>query len=235
MNEKSRWAFILLAFLTVINLFAVFIGETLVRYLTKPLLMPVLMVAYLLGHNRKNVFSRILMVGLFFSWLGDIFLMIQNEGIYFILGLCCFLTTHIQYIVYFLKTKADGKSFLQDRPWLLAIIIVYGGGLLYIVWPGLGELKIPVIVYAVIICTMLSMAWWQYGRLPTQTAILFISGAALFVLSDSILAIGKFVHPFIGDGLVIMATYVAAQVMIVLGSLSHQQLLEQREKPSFSS
>lgn len=235
MNEKSRWAFILLAILTVVNIFAVVTDQTLLRYITKPLLMPLLAVAYILGHSRKNVFSRIMIIGLFFSWLGDIFLMIESEGIFFIIGLCCFLTTHIQYIVYFLKTKSEGKSFLQKRPWLLIVILLYGGGLLFLLWPGLGELKIPVIVYAIIICTMLAIACWQYGRLQSQTAIMFITGAALFVLSDSSLAISKFVQPFVGDGLVIMATYVAAQVMIVLGSLSHQQQLEQLQKPSFAS
>ncbi len=236
MNDKNRWLFILLAIVTVIDLYAVVSGPSTLRYVTKPLLMPILIAAFVMGHNRKNVFSRLIIFGLLFSWLGDIFLMLEGkDGIYFILGLSCFLTTHILYISYFLKIKPEGKSSFQQYPIFLAVIVLYGFGLLYLLWAGLGELKIPVTLYAVIICTMLSLSLWQYKRINSQTAMLFIAGAAFFVLSDSLLAIHKFRQPIPLGGVLIMGTYVAAQVMIILGSLSHQQQLVAEGQPSFAS
>jgi uncharacterized membrane protein YhhN len=88
--------------------------------------------------------------GLFFSWLGDIFLLPEDsDGMYFILGLSCFLTTHILYIIYFAKIRPEGKSFFRQYPFLLVFIGVYGAGLLYLLLPSLGGLKIPVAVYAI--------------------------------------------------------------------------------------
>jgi len=224
MNHKNRWIFLLLAILTVVNIYANTSGLSILRYFTKPLLMPLLIAAYVQGHERKNFFSRLMISGLFFSWLGDIFLLPEDgDGIYFILGLSCFLTTHILYIIYFAKIRPEGKSFLGQYPFLLVFIGVYGAGLLYLLWPTLGALKIPVGVYAIIICSMLIMALWQYKRIPRPASILFITGAAMFVTSDSILAINKFRQATPFAGILIMATYVAAQVLIVLGSLSHQQ------------
>jgi uncharacterized membrane protein YhhN len=224
MNHKNRWIFLLLAIATAVDIYGITSGSPLLRYLTKPLLMPLLILAFVTGHDRKNVYSRLLISGLFFSWLGDIFLMMEGiDGIYFILGLSCFLTAHILYISYFLKIQPQGKSFLHQYPFLLVIVGLYGAGLLYLLWPGLGPLKIPVVLYAIIICTMLSLALWQYKRIHTKTAVLFITGAALFVLSDSLLAIHKFRQPIPYGGMLIMITYVAAQFFIVLGSLSHQQ------------
>jgi uncharacterized membrane protein YhhN len=44
------------------------------------------------------------------------------------------------------------------------------------------------------------------------------SGALLFVMSDSLLAINKFVHPIPEAGFLIMSTYILAQYFIVQGS-----------------
>jgi len=222
MNDNNRWTFFLLGIITVVNIYAEATGHQALQFITKPLLMPLLIVAYIVGHDRKNVYSRLIISGLFFSWMGDIFLMMQDlDGIYFILGLCCFLTTHIIYIIYFTRILPQGKSFFKQYPLLLAVVYAYGASLLYMLWPTLGELKIPVLVYALIICTMLTMAIWQYKRIAFETAVLFIFGAALFVISDTFLAINKFSRPFPFAGTLIMATYVGAQVMIAMGSLSH--------------
>jgi uncharacterized membrane protein YhhN len=224
MNHKNRWIFFLLAIDTAADIYAIGSGATILRHITKPLLMPLLILAYIMGHDRKNIFSGLMISGLFFSWLGDILLMPEdNDGLFFILGLSCFLTTHILYIFYFLKISSPEKSFFSKYPYLLMFIGIYGAGLLYFLWPYLGGLKIPVSVYALIICTMLVMALWQCKRIPLHIARSFILGAGLFVISDSILAINKFRQPTPFGEVLIMGTYVAAQVNIVLGSLTHQQ------------
>ncbi len=236
MNHKNRWVFFLLAIVTAADIYATGTGATILRFITKPLLMPLLIMAYVMGHDRKNIFSRLMISGLFFSWLGDILLMPEdNDGLYFILGLSCFLTTHILYIFYFLKISSQEKSFFRQYPYLLLFIGIYGAGLLYLLWPYLGELKIPVSVYALIICTMLVMALWQFKRIPWHISGYFILGAGLFVISDSILAINKFRQPLPLAGILIMGTYVAAQVMIVFGSLSHQQQQLTEGHPSYAS
>ena len=100
-------------------------------------------------------------------------------------------------------------------------VVAYVVELLYLLWPQLGPMKVPVLIYAVVIGSMLIMALWQYGKLPRATALLFIIGAMLFVLSDSALALNRFYKPHPYSGVLVMSTYVAAQVFLTLGSIAH--------------
>ncbi len=225
MPLKNRWIFILLLVVTAIDLFLSTTGNP-NRVFSKPLLMPILIWAYIGEQNNKTLFSRLIISALVFSWLGDIFLMFDHiDSLYFILGLSSFLTAHILYIIYFLRIDTGNHSYLKKRPLMLLVIVAYTIELLYILWPKLDMLRIPVTVYAIVISTMLAAAAWQYGKISFQAAMFFIAGAFLFVLSDSALALNRFVEPFAGGGIFIMLTYVAAQTLIVLGSISHLRKL----------
>lgn len=224
MPLKKRWVFLLLLLLTAIDLLFLSTGDP-NRIFSKPLLMPLLIWLYVSEVDKHNTFTRLIIAALFFSWLGDIFLMFDHlDSIYFILGLSSFLTTHILYILYFLRISGNG-SYLKQRPLMLLVIVAYTIELLYILWPRLDMMRIPVTVYALVISTMLATAAWQYGKIKSAIALLFTAGALLFVLSDSALALNRFHDPIPGGGIFVMLTYVAAQTMIVLGSIRHQKEL----------
>jgi uncharacterized membrane protein YhhN len=53
------------------------------------------------------------------------------------------------------------------------------------------------------------------------------SGALLFIMSDAMIAINKFLNPLVQARLLIMATYIAAQFLIVKGVLIHEKSIEQ--------
>jgi uncharacterized membrane protein YhhN len=193
-----------------------------IRYFTKPLLMPLLMLGYYLEVKTLKSFSIILLWGLFFSWSGDILLMMENyNGSFFIGGLVSFLTAHILYITYFARTKSSQQPFLKSRPVMLLAVLAYIIELMFVLWPHLGGMKIPVIIYGIVIGTMLCFALWQIGKLENQTAALFTAGAFFFVLSDSLLAINKFRSSFSYAGIFIMLTYCLAQYLLARGSARH--------------
>lgn len=224
MPLKKRWVFLLLLLVTAIDMVFLSTGDP-NRIFSKPLLMPLLIWLYVSEIDKHNTFTRLIIAALFFSWLGDIFLMFDSiDSIYFILGLSSFLTTHILYILYFLRISGNG-SYLKQRPLMLLVIVAYTIELLYILWPRLDMMRIPVTVYALVISTMLATAAWQYGKIKSAIALLFTAGALLFVLSDSALALNRFHDPIPGGGIFVMLTYVAAQTMIVLGSIRHQKEL----------
>ena len=72
-------------------------------------------------------------------------------------------------------------------------------------------------VYAAVICTMLLCSLHVYLKVNKKAAVYYLSGAAAFVLSDSLLAVNKFYEPFAYAGVFIMLTYCAAQYFIVRG------------------
>ena len=192
------------------------------RYFTKPLLMPLLMLAYFLETRPLTELSRYFLLALFFSWVGDVLLMFDKyDPVFFMAGLAGFLAAHVTYILYFRKIVSDRPSFLKKRPVMLLAVFVYVFELLYILWPDLGGMRIPVLVYAIVIGTMLSFALWQYGKLEEKTARLYMGGAFFFVLSDTLLAINKFKRELPLAGILIMVTYILAQYMLAKGSARH--------------
>jgi uncharacterized membrane protein YhhN len=192
------------------------------RYFTKPLLMPLLMLGYFLETRPVNLFSRIILLALFFSWMGDVFLLFEQAmPVFFIAGLVSFLTAHLLYIAYFARIPSNAVSFLRKRPVMLLAVLAYIMELMYVLWPFLGGMKIPVLIYGIVIGTMLCFALWQYGKIPSPAAWLFITGAILFVASDSLLAVNKFKTPVPQGGLWIMGTYILAQYLIARGSARH--------------
>ena len=179
----------------------------------KPLLLLPLIVAVFISTSFKN--KIILLIALVFSWLGDILLLfVFKDALYFMLGLVAFLMAHIFYIILFVKElkKANGKIKFKKG---LILIAIYLSTMLLVLIPHLGGLTIPVIIYAVVISTMLYMAYLLSFHWPKPSSIYLLTGAISFILSDSILAFDKFYQPIPMSGLLIMATYLYAQWALV--------------------
>ena len=200
--------------LSVIYLGCILSNLRICEFYLKPALLIPLIISVFISTNFANKF--ILFAALIFSWLGDILLLfVFKDAIYFILGLVTFLTAHIFYIVLFSKElkKANGKFELKKSG--LIVITPYLGAMLLVLIPHLGSLVIPVIVYAVVISTMLYMAYLLSFYWAKPASIYLLTGSISFILSDSILAFNKFYHPVPMSGLLIMATYLYAQWALV--------------------
>jgi uncharacterized membrane protein YhhN len=188
-----------------------------IHFAAKPLLMPVLL--WLLYVTKPALPQKnLLLAGLLFAWLGDLFLLFDyKHALFFIFGLACFLTTHIFYIVYFLRIRSNQNTLLKKQPLFIAMVLAYGITLVWQLYPHLGNLAVPVMVYAAVICAMLICSLHIFLKVNKEAAVSYLSGAAAFVVSDSLLAINKFYQPFAFAGVLIMLTYCAAQFFIVNG------------------
>jgi uncharacterized membrane protein YhhN len=219
-QKKSAFLFWLFALLDVVGIAA---NIEILHFIVKPLLIPAL--SLLLFFTRSVVPGKnLLLTGLFFSWLGDVFLLFEyKHALFFIFGLVSFLTTHIFYIVYFLKIQSQKSSLLKKQPVLIALVLAYGITLVWQLYPHLGDLKLPVMVYAAIICSMLLCSLHIFLKVNKKSAAFYLLGAAAFVVSDSLLAINKFYQPFAYAGVFIMLTYCAAQFFIVTGYTKQYQ------------
>jgi uncharacterized membrane protein YhhN len=191
-----------------------------IHFLSKPLIVISLLAYYYAGIAREDR-SPTFVLALIACLAGDIFLMSPE---YFIPGLVSFLIGHVLYIFAYRQhqTEDDVDSIRGLQRVRLAFPIVLAGtGLVVILYPVLGSMQIPVTIYAAVITTMALTALFRYGRTTAQSFWLVFIGAVLFMMSDSILAFNKFLEPINNAGLYIMATYMAAQLLIVLGILKH--------------
>lgn len=173
---------------------------------TKPLLILSLAAALIWSvGGRLSAPVVVALIALLLSWVGDVALMISGS-LWFVVGLGAFLLAHVAYIVLFLRYLARKK--------------LPGTALLYLIWlallvvflvPYLGKMLVPALLYAVVITTMAIVA--------TRCGPIVTVGALLFLLSDSMLAVNKFVPDveLAQSGFLIMVTYIAAQGLIIVG------------------
>ncbi len=199
------------------------IEEPALRFFTKPLLMPLLIAWYFLAtrQNRTSV-HWLMMVALVFSCAGDMFLMYTTE-LFFLLGLISFLITHVLYIVVFKKqTKAVGGTLLlKQKPYLALPVAALAAVLIALVFNRIEQaMKIPVIVYATVITTMVITALNRHQKVSNQSFQSVFIGAVLFMLSDSLIALNKFY--FEGTlwhaSVFIMLLYIIGQYLIAKGT-----------------
>ncbi|MCB0504552.1 MAG: lysoplasmalogenase [Cyclobacteriaceae bacterium] len=180
---------------------------------SKPLLMP-LLIGYFVSASRANrsPLKKFVVLALVFSWVGDAVLMFQNiNGMYFIIGLVAFLLAHVMYIVGF--TKLKNSTTKVERLAIIVFFLAYSATLVIFLWPGLGNMKAPVMLYALVLTIM-----GVLGVIKSTTNHPYITfGVLFFVASDSILALNKFLIDVPFNGMLIMGTYIAAQWLIVAG------------------
>lgn len=176
------------------------------------------------GIDKKVV--RLALLAFLASWIGDLFLMFADQFLYFVLGIASFLTAQILYVFLFLRTidLSGKKSFLKKKPvWLIAYI-AYGISIYILLFPHLeGVLKLAVLIYVVAIMSMSSMALNRFGNGHPISFTLVFTGSLFFVVSDSMIAIDRFLVAIPNNRLLIMLTYIIAQYLIMRGLLKQYE------------
>jgi len=175
-------------------------------YFFKPATMIFIIALALAYGERKGFYRWAILAGFVFSLAGDTFLISAQN---FVFGLASFLVAHLCYSAAFFKAGAGKFNSLSliAYPVGLIIFLLIAGGV-----PE--NLKLPVVVYALAISTMLGAALNFYLAQKTPKAIFALAGAMFFVLSDSLLAYNKFTGEFFLAKTLILSTYFLAQWLI---------------------
>lgn len=165
--------------------------------------------------SAHRTYARAILLGMAFSCIGDIFLMLPFDA--FVPGLIAFLLAHLCYIVAFRAGFRSGQGLLFSA----ALLAVFAGINLAGLWPLLpNDLRIPVVVYVVVLALMatlaLARAWTNNAATPSAptSARWAAIGAVLFVISDSVLAWDRFGGGLPAATLCVLSTYYAAQYCI---------------------
>jgi len=174
-------------------------------------------------------------LGAVFCLAGDVFLMVPRDM--FIFGLLAFLLGHICYIVGLNNAPQYNNLLgiimiviLQNKLMIITIVILG----IYLAWlypklagglkaKGKSSLKIPVLIYSLVISVMVysALLTWNRAGWSTVAALLASIGAILFFASDSMLAWDRFINPLSHARLRVMVTYHLGQIGILLGAMLH--------------
>lgn len=184
-------------------------------YILKPLstlLVIAVALLSLLTPNAQPSYTLWITLGLVLSLGGDVALMFESNKA-FRMGLVLFLLAHIVYCIAF--TLPNGV-YPQDLV-TGAVLLAVGVAVLLYLRPGLGSMQAPVIVYVLVLCLMVNRAVSTFfgDAFTTTQAWLLTVGAVLFLLSDLVLAINRFRHPFEANRFGLFLYY-AGQLLIAL-------------------
>jgi uncharacterized membrane protein YhhN len=209
--------------LSFVYLLIILLGHEDIAWYIKPFLIPLLILGIRFHSNFHS--KTLLLTALTLSWFGDIILLFADRNeVYFIAGLVAFVLSHIAYILLF-NTQIKPKNSKNKAVFWMGVtaIIMYLIVIIALLLPNLGDLTIPVFIYALVLSTMLLFAFKGFLMWKKPANWYILIGAVLFVSSDSLVAFNKFYNPLILSSFIIMITYLIAQYLIVSGILKLNQ------------
>ncbi len=224
MRDKNIvWLYLFLA-ATIADLTFILEGNSSMRFFSKPLIL-IGLILYFYRISKpiaSTLLTKSILSALIFSWIGDILLMWSHLFVY---GLGSFLMAHVCYIIGFrLAQKSESKihqvdfvrTFFFNLPIYMVAAITF-----YLINPNLGNMKIPVIAYLIVIVSMVTTARERFKKCDPSSFWQVFIGALLFFISDGMIALSKFYKAFPESGVLIMGTYATAQLLIVMGIRSY--------------
>jgi uncharacterized membrane protein YhhN len=222
---KSKLLFIILfTLISLIEIFADLTGRTMLVYIFKPLIILSLISFVLLYQGLpKTKYQRFYFIGLIFALFGDIFLMIRGTDL-FIPGLASFLVMQLLYIATF---RMDISSPVFQKKYLVRALpfLAFALTLYLTLFPKLPDsvMRSAVAIYALSIATMSWMALLRKSFVSKKSFGFVFAGAVLFMISDSFIAVNRFLISIPLNTIWVMSTYAAAQYLIVMGITKMKQ------------
>ncbi|MBV7528895.1 lysoplasmalogenase [Chitinophaga sp. sic0106] len=230
---RSKWLWV---YSIILLLDVIFTAQQLPvpRYVTKPLLTVVLAIFVLSERGYiKRSYLIFLLLALFFSFWGDVLLMFDHQHpTFFLGGLGSFLLAHVMYISFFLKIRYSNPPVPLCRYLWIFLHAAFLIGFIIYLMPVLGALKIPVIIYAITLSITVQSSLHAFHLSWQRAGAYCITGAVLFLISDSLIAVGKFMTPLPANGVLVMVTYGLAQWLLVTGAVLYFNPLLQKSHSS---
>jgi uncharacterized membrane protein YhhN len=179
---------------TVVQVAAVAFDVKILKQASKMALMPLLW-----QWSRTQDAPPLLQAALLASAAGDLLLETDLQ----LAGIAAFAAAHACYLAVFLANPAQ-------RSWrVLAAYAALWAALIAVLSPGLGNQRVPVAVYALLLTATAVASRWHNSRSG--------AGGALFLISDALIALRLSGRDFRGRGALTMSTYAIGQYLLTSG------------------
>lgn len=193
------------------------------RYVTKPLLMPALArsTKLALGDNNTGL-TRGVQAAQVFSWGGDVALLGRGEPS-FLAGVGSFFAAHLGYLGGFATVRDDEAGL--NAPGAKAAAATWATTApVMAVAAGRKDpnLRLPIAAYAAVLSSMFATSTMLDTDMRASARRRIVAGTSLFLLSDSLLGVQKFLRrePSRGLETAVMATYTTGQWLIAEGAVA---------------
>jgi uncharacterized membrane protein YhhN len=157
----------------------------------------------------SGAYKGLILAGLAAALVGDGFMMLGGKR--FLEGLTGFLVAQICYGTAF---ATAAKPSLD--PGVALPLLVYAALMMRLLGPHLGKLKAPVVFYIIVVTLMAMLAVSRFVEAGGAPAFRACLGALLFVASDSLLAVNRFLKAIPAAQVMILSMYYASQILLAL-------------------
>jgi uncharacterized membrane protein YhhN len=186
-------------------------------FYTKPIIIPVLVLYYMLNAHQTY---QIIIIALIFAFLGD-FLLLWNKNKKFIrLGMLSYLAMHILFVIFMLKHQVH-LSFENFQSIIMSVVYMLLGIIIFsILFRSLKNFTIPVIIYIVVLLSVSYICFFNVMERRTEVTFVQYLGSLLFIVSYTIFAFDNFRKPLRNSGIFIILTYIMAQIFLLSGFIN---------------
>ncbi|MEZ5920997.1 MAG: lysoplasmalogenase [Parvularculaceae bacterium] len=150
-----------------------------------------------------------ILAGLVFSALGDVLLIPRREG-FFLAGMGAFAIAHLCYSAGFIAGGVDFGPFALAGA---AASLVFAAAILGTLWKKLGDFRIPVAAYSLIIAAMMALAVAHYLHDGAIKSARLAAAALIFAASDIFVARDQFQQRAFANRLFGLPLYYGAQLL----------------------
>ncbi|AUC81004.1 lysoplasmalogenase [Lacinutrix sp. Bg11-31] len=187
------------------------------RYITKSLLMILLIVFYLKNYNKndkkKHYFT---FLALFLFWTASVSIINHINNLNFIISMLFFILAKIMYCFRFTNNRDFKISRLVP---FLAGGFVFMVSVLSLIYKGLGDFFIPVLIYFFVSLLLCIFAYLRKGDVNTKSYNLVLIAMFFLILSEVIMGVKTYYRPLPFQNISVMLFYGIAQFLIVYGIL----------------
>jgi uncharacterized membrane protein YhhN len=187
------------------------------KYILTPMVTAIITGFVVLSMHDEGVsaYRVLVLTALVCSIIADTMLMVVEVSL-MEQGIVYFLLGHIMYITAFsLDSRLQGWNIAVAAALLVLLAMFYRG-----IRGAVGKLRIPILVYAAVLCTMLFFAMAYFNHEFSRQSVFIIAGALLFVISDFLLAYLTFIRPHKQESVIVWAVYAPAQLLLALSCFS---------------
>ena len=158
----------------------------------------------------RDAFGTWMFIGLVAGAAGDVALLGRGTRA-FLIGLVAFLIGHVAYVIGLAQVVPPAR-WIPDAGIVAVLPVIVAALALRMLWPKLGSLRVPVIVYVAAIVAMVIAAF--AARPALEHGTLLAIGAALFFASDLAVARDRFLARDFANKLYGLPAYYAGQLLI---------------------
>lgn len=204
----------LFAIALIANLWAEARESEIGKFYTKPLLIPLVLVFYLIMSRETNTF---IVLALSFALLGDICLLFEFSNTAFRFGIVSFLCSHLCWILFVVFSLRLNGIPLAHLLWPIipAFIPAIAGS--FFIWKYLKSIRYLATLYMFAGSLLLYFCLLRLGYVPQGKAWHAITGCVFYFASDFMIVWSRFKSDFKCSGVYIMVTYISAVIYLVIG------------------